>query len=342
MHRFLLHRLALKIAAAAAVAGAIPLAAVRMMSGEPASAADVLIIATTGVGTYAAVRWVIARRLRHGIEMLRSIRQHQTAPPAPVGSDELADLLREVARTGGSMEDEIRKLKQAEGFRREYVGDVSHELKTPIFAIHGYAETLLNGGLEDEEHRRSFVERILRNARRLRHLTDDLSDIADIESGVLRMARSPFDVRQLGAEVCESLEILAERHNVSLRAELPSGLPLVVGDRDRIRQVLVNLVENAVKYNVDGGEVMLRASRRVGPVQIQVLDTGIGIAPEDVPRVTERFFRVDRSRSRREGGTGLGLAIVKHILSAHGTALLIESEPGAGSTFSFDLPAHEG
>ena len=187
---------------------------------------------------------------------------------------------------------------------------------------------------------RSFVEKILRNADRLGNLTRDLSEVARIEMGELEMTMEPFRLKSLAAEVLESLEPVAGRKNVHLRCRVPDDLPRVVGDRERLRQVLTNLIDNAVKYNNEGGHVEVSARRLPsGQVNVSIMDDGIGIPPQHIPRLTERFYRVDTSRSRSEGGTGLGLAIVKHILGAHGTQLLVESQPGNGSTFGFTLPA---
>ena len=296
-----------------------------------------------GVVVYAAAHRLLARRLRLAHATLRQIRRHQfanlEAAQLPRG-DELNALIWQVYRTGQTLEKEIRELKKIENYRREFVSNVSHELKTPIFAVQGFSETLLDGALEDERVRRRFVEKILRNANRLNNLARDLSEIAHIETGMLQMTTAPFDVAQLAREVNESLEPAAAAKGVTLQHQLPADLPPVTGDRERIRQVLTNLVENAIKYNNAGGTVEVVARVLAdGRVKTSVVDDGIGVAPEHVARLTERFYRVDQSRSRGQGGTGLGLAIVKHILGAHGSELMVESAPGSGSTFGFVLPA---
>jgi two-component system phosphate regulon sensor histidine kinase PhoR len=208
--------------------------------------------------------------------------------------------------------------------------------------VRGFTDTLLGGAIDDERVRTKFVEKIQRNAERLGHLTEDLSEVARIEMGELKMTMAPFSLGTLMHEVIESLEPAAEAMRVSLRAHIPDRLPPVYGDRERIRQVLVNLADNAIKYNNEGGQVEIVA--RLLPsqhVKVSVVDDGIGIAPRYIGRLTERFYRVDTSRSRSQGGTGLGLAIVKHILGAHGSRLLIESQPDRGSTFGFSLPTTE-
>lgn len=295
-----------------------------------------------GGATYAIAYMLLDARLRLARTTLRRIRRHdfeQLEAARITRGDELDALLRQVYRTGLSLEKEISELRKMEDYRREFLGDVSHELKTPIFAIQGFAETLLGGGLEDERFRRAFVEKILRNAARLSVLARDLQEISRIETGELKMQMAPFDLQAMVAEVLEQLEPAAQHRDVRLRHHIPAGLPRVVGDRERLRQVLVNLVDNAVKYNNPGGHVEVVARvLPAGEVKVSVVDDGIGVAPQDVPRLTERFFRVDKSRSRAQGGTGLGLAIAKHILQAHDRRLVIESQPGRGSTFGFTLP----
>jgi two-component system, OmpR family, phosphate regulon sensor histidine kinase PhoR len=296
-----------------------------------------------GIAAYVAVWSYITPRIHLAIHTLQDIRQHEfdnlDTAPRPNG-DEMRDLVWEVFRTGQKLEAEIQDLKQMENYRREFIGNVSHELKTPIFSVQGFTETLLDGAVDDESVNRSFLRKIMRNVSRLDNLAQDLSDIARIETGELEMSAEPFNLVSLVHSVIESLEIKAADKDVTLAHRLPDDLPLVYGDRERIRQVLINLSDNAIKYNRGGGRVEIIA--RLLPsdeVKISVADDGLGIPPEHIPRLTERFYRVDRSRSRSQGGTGLGLAIVKHILSAHDRELMIESSPGSGSTFGFTLTA---
>ena len=305
-----------------------------------------LIAALTVFGAaYGAAHYWLHNRLRQTQDTLRRIREHEfdemETAAAPRG-DELSTLIWEVYRTGQTLEEEIQELKQMENYRREFIGNVSHELKTPIFSVQGFAETLLDGALEDESVNRSFLEKILHNVNRLDNLAQDLSDIARIETGELEMSAGAFALRDVIAEVVESLEIRAESKDISLRHRVPETLPKAYGDRERIRQVLVNLVDNGIKYNQAGGHVEIVA-REVpeGEIKISVVDDGIGVDPDHVDRLTERFYRVDKSRSRDQGGTGLGLAIVKHILGAHNRELKVESTPGSGSTFGFRLSTAE-
>lgn len=337
-----LHRLSLKLALAVGAVAALVLAGAVVAGAAALWVAVVGSLLVAGAG-YAAGHRLLAGRLRLADTTLRQIRRREfenlEAAHLPQG-DELNGLVWQVYRTGLVVEKEIKGMQQLESYRREYLGNVSHELKTPIFAIQGFAETLLEGGLEDERYRRSFVEKILRNASRLAHLVQDLTEISRIETGQLKMTIEAFDVAPLAAEVAESLELAAKAKQVELRQEIPAGLPPARGDRERIRQVLVNLVDNAIKYNKAGGHVVLRVRQEPdGELRFAVVDDGIGLSPQEIPRVTERFYRVDKSRARYQGGTGLGLAIVKHILAAHERQLTIESTLGSGSTFGFTLPA---
>jgi two-component system phosphate regulon sensor histidine kinase PhoR len=225
-----------------------------------------------------------------------------------------------------------------ESYRREFIGNVSHELKTPIFSVQGFAETLLDGALNDESVNRTFLKKILHHANRLDNLARDLSTITKIETDELDMSSEAFEVAELFDAAVESVEIRAEEKGISPQQHIAPDLPRVYGDFDRLRRVLVNLVDNAIKYNEEGGTVRLEADLRGDEVELRVVDDGIGISSDHLPRLTERFYRVDKSRSRNQGGTGLGLAIVKHILGAHDRELHVESTPGEGSTFRFTLP----
>ncbi len=347
MSRYKAHRLSLRIAARVAAA---TLAVVVMLAvlgrGLPlwAAAGAILFL---GLCTYVAAFRLLAPRLRLARATLRRIHESDfedlDAVKENAGSDELEMLMAQVYDTGLGVEKKIRELERLEDYRREFLGNVSHELKTPIFSIRGFAETLLDGALKDKSVRRSFVKKIRRNAERLGNLAEDLGEVARIETGELAMALEPINLLHVTERVIESLEPLAKRKQVGIRHKIPVGLPPVTGDRDRIGQVLSNLVDNAIKYNIAGGQVEIIArllpTRRV---KISVVDDGIGIASEHIYRLTERFFRVDTSRSRSQGGTGLGLAIVKHILGAHGSRLIVESHPNSGSTFGFSLPLATG
>lgn len=341
-----MNRLSLKITLAVMAFALATVLLLRAVSYEVTFTSALVWVLALGVYTYAVIHRLLVRRMELARDVLKQIRQRQfenlNVAHLPSG-DEMNALIWQVYRTGLSVATELSEMKRMENYRREYLGNVSHELKTPIFAIQGFTETLLDGAMDDERVNRPFLEKILRNAARLRVLASDLSEISRLETGELKLNVDPFSLRRVVREVTESLELTAANKNVTLRLDAPENLSSAVGDRERIRQVLVNLVENAIKYNNPGGWVAVTVTP-VSPdeVRIAVSDNGIGVAPQDIPRLTERFYRVDKSRSRDQGGTGLGLAIVKHILSAHGHSLLIESKLGHGSTFAFTLPVTNG
>ena len=341
------NRLALRLAGV--TAGLVGLTAlVLVWLPLPAWALVLVLTLASGAAAYVAAHRIVARRLELARQALREARKRRFEAldglPAAAEHDELDQLVYQVYRTGRTLQSEIERLKRLEDYRREFLGDVSHELKTPIFTIAGFAESLLDGALEDERVNRRFVEKILRNAGRLDALSKDLTEISRIETGELSMRLTYFHLGPLVQEVVEALEVTASERRVRLDAHVPATLPPVLGDRDRVRQVVQNLAENALKYNNPGGRVELTARLlpRDGDVRFAVVDDGLGIPKEVIPRLTERFFRVDKSRSREQGGTGLGLAIVKHILEAHSQQLTVESEVGYGSSFSFRLAAGPG
>lgn len=232
---------------------------------------------------------------------------------------------------------DISELKKLEQVRSQFLGNVSHELRTPIFSIQGYLETLLDGALEDPAVSRKFVDRAHANAIRLNLLLSDLIDISKIESGEMRMSYRYFNAVEMIQDVLHSLEFQAEQYQVHLTTNIPEHEVLVYGDKERLSQALTNLVENALKYNKQGGNVDVGLTMNTSKVTISVKDTGIGISAEHKDRIFERFYRVDKDRSRAVGGTGLGLAIVKHILEAHQTSPIVESSVGEGTIVSFTL-----
>ena len=234
---------------------------------------------------------------------------------------------------------DITELRRLEQVRTEFVANVSHELRTPLTAIHGYLETLLDGALEEPENARKFLEIVFRHTERLGRLTDDLTDLSNIELGRISLRLEPTAVSEVADSVLAIIAPRAGSGQVAVEAALPPDLPAVVADRDRLAQILINLVDNAVKYTPKGGHVRVEGSvREPGTVEVSVHDTGVGIPRAELPRLTERFYRVDKARSRDLGGTGLGLAIVKHLVLAHGGELTIDSELWKGTTVRFTLP----
>ena len=228
---------------------------------------------------------------------------------------------------------DVTELRRLEQVRTEFVANVSHELRTPLTAIQGYLETLLGGALEEQDNARRFLEIVFRHTERLGRLLNDLTDLSNIELGRVSLKLAPTRLDETVDAVLAIMGPKAKRGKVALKSQLPRDLPPVLADRDRLVQILLNLVDNAVKYTPEGGRVTVRAHDPADAhVEIDVVDTGIGIPPGDLPRITERFYRVDKARSRELGGTGLGLAIVKHLVFAHSGLLRIESEPGRGTT----------
>ena len=233
---------------------------------------------------------------------------------------------------------DITELRRLERVRQDFVANVSHEFKTPLTAIQGFAETLLGGALEDENNNRRFLEIIRDHAVRLGRLTDDLLKLARIEAGKLDVQYQPVSVAEL-VEGCAATTILkASQRNIALNLTYPPELPLVRGDAGLLREVLQNLLDNAVQYTPPGGRVDLSAVTRDHEAVITVADTGIGIPLADQERIFERFYRVDAARSREVGGTGLGLSIARHIVEAHGGRIWVESTVGQGSQFHFSVP----
>jgi two-component system phosphate regulon sensor histidine kinase PhoR len=252
------------------------------------------------------------------------------AVPLPMGGAEIGVVM---------VLHDVSELRRLELVRTEFVANVSHELRTPLTAIHGYIETLLDGALQEPEHARRFLEIAHRHTERLGRLIDDLTDLSNIELGKVALQVAPVSVTEVVESILAMMRPRAEQGEVALATELPAALS-VQADRDRLAQILINLVDNAVKYTPAGGRVTVRAAGPIdGMVEIAVIDTGVGIPPSDLPRITERFYRVDRARSRELGGTGLGLAIVKHLVTAHGGQLRIESQPDHGTTVRITLPA---
>lgn len=255
-------------------------------------------------------------------------------------NDEVDYLVKHLVKSSRTVEREIQRLNRIENYRKEFIGDISHELKTPIFAIQGFVETLLNGALEDEEVNREFLKKTMRNVNRLIYLTKDLMEISKLETGELKSDIEPFYLYEIVHDVVESLQHKAERDSVRIQMQKFDKNLQVKADKNQIKQVLINLIENGVKYNVPNGNVEIEVEeykKDPNRIVLTVKDTGIGIDEADLPRVTERFFRVDKSRSRERGGTGLGLAIVKHIMEAHGEKLYFESKVNEGTTFKFTL-----
>ncbi|WP_294207846.1 ATP-binding protein [uncultured Chryseobacterium sp.] len=233
---------------------------------------------------------------------------------------------------------EIDMMKEMESYRKEYIGNVSHELKTPLFSIQGYVETLRDGGVDNLTIRDKYLERIDKSVERLIAIVTDLDMINRLEAGEINLTVSRFDVNMLIKEIFDLLDLEAEKHNTTLQIQTLQPQILVDADKQKISQVFINLISNAIHYaNRQEARVVVKTSVLKNKVLIEVIDNGMGIKPESLPRIFERFYRVETSRSRREGGSGLGLAIVKHILEAHNENITVESVYLEGTKFSFML-----
>lgn len=233
---------------------------------------------------------------------------------------------------------ETENLREMEKFRREFLANVSHELKTPLFTLQGYIHTLLEGAIDDPTVNKKFLEKSANSLERLCGLVDDLDEISMVEKGDVSLVPDTFDINKLVKEVFDAIEIKAQKKNIQLSVKKGCDHAFYVfADKERIRQVLTNLIDNSVKYGREGGETIVGFYDMDENVLTEVTDNGIGIAEEHLPRLFERFFRVDKHRSRDAGGTGLGLAIVKHLVEAHRGTLNVRSTPGIGTTFGFTL-----
>ena len=252
--------------------------------------------------------------------------------------DTIEEVDREVKQWAKDKLAEIDRLKDLEKYRKDFVGNVSHELKTPIFNIQGYILTLLDGGLEDPKINRLYLERTEKSIDRMISIVEDLESITKLESGELIINKQPIDLVKLAEEVFE-LELRdAQERRISMNLAIQANKPVVVmADKKRIFEVFSNLVGNAIKYGKKGGNVNVAFYDMDKMVLIEVSDNGIGIEKKDLVRIFERFYRVDKSRSRIQGGTGLGLSIVKHIIEAHDQTIQVTSQKDKGSTFTFML-----
>ncbi len=235
----------------------------------------------------------------------------------------------------------ITEKKMLEEMRSEFVANVSHELRTPLTSIRGFAETLLDGANEEPEVARQFLEIIYHETKRLSRLIDELLNLSRIEDPKFVLNRQHVDMANLIKRTAAMFKHRAKEKNIAIKIEIADNLPVVQGDPDMLRQVLINLMDNAFNYTQPGGQIRASAVFEHGELKVDVQDNGMGISPENLSRLFERFYRVDKARSRELGGTGLGLAIVKHIVDVHHGKVQVESKIGRGSTFSFSLPLNE-
>lgn len=340
------HRsIAVQLALYALIAVAVGFVVVYLIDCDNILYSAIIVAVLVGVTvyflSYVLVKMFVIEKVRPLYKVIRSAQKPRFKDISKTDDNLIATAEKDVEEWANSKsDDELEILKKQEIFRKEYIGNVAHELKTPIFTIQGYVSTLLDGGLYDESINRQYLERTDKVIQRMTSIVNDLDAINRLESGDVRMECTTFNIVDLVNEVFEAQEYLARERNVTLTVEtaLPKNLMMVYADRMRISMALSNLVVNAIKYNKpEGGSVRIRFFDMESRFLVEVSDTGIGIPKEYQERIFERFFRVDKSRSREQGGTGLGLAIVKHVIEAHNETLNVKSSLNKGSSFSFTI-----
>ena len=292
------------------------------------------------VSSLFVIRKYVAYKLRpiYSIVSAREVKAQEVF--SELQDKRVESLGEELTEWAATNDREIARLKEAEHFRKQYLGNVAHELKTPIFNIQGYISTLLDGGLEDELINRKYLERTEKSIDRLINIVNDLETINKLESNMNALNADRFDIVALTREIADQAEIEADKRRIKILVKGGDNLPSpfwVQADKHYVGQVLVNLIVNSIRYGREGGQTKIHFRDLLDKILIEVEDNGQGIAKEDQPRIFERFYRTDKGRSREQGGTGLGLAIVKHIVEAHGERISVRSEVGSGSTFSFTL-----
>lgn len=305
---------------------------------------SLIIVGVTFVFSYFiflyAIEIFIYRKIKLVYKNIHSLKVRRLDPrPSDFDmSDPINEMEKEVRAWAEDESKEIEQLRTLERYRKEFLGNVSHELKTPIFNIQGYINTLLDGAIDDPEVTIRFLKKAAKSTDRIASLVDDLESISQIESGFMTMELEEFDINELIRDVFESLSMRAEEKNIRIDFKEGCDVPFFVeADKDRIRQVIVNLLVNSIKYGKENGYTLVGLYDMDENLLIEVTDNGIGIEEEHLPRLFERFYRVDKSRSRDAGGTGLGLAIVKHIIEAHNQTINVRSTKGIGTTFGFTL-----
>lgn len=303
--------------------------------------ADLTVTGGTFLVGFLIFRYAVYQFIYRKVEVLyKSIHAIRTGDfEEEEATSDLDEVNREVSEWAEKQRKEIAQLKVRESYRKEFIGNVSHELKTPIFNIQGYILTLLDGALEDQEINRAYLLRANKSVERMIRLVHDLETITKLEAGALQMNLKTTDVVELIKDVMDTIELKAKKKGVDLRFKNKAQKPVkVLCDAERIKQVFTNLIVNGINYsNKDGGYVEVAFTDMDSHWMIEISDNGLGIPEEDIPRLFERFYRVDKSRSREQGGTGLGLAIVKHIVEAHKQTINVRSKQGVGSTFVLTL-----
>ncbi len=308
-----------------------------LIESLPLSISLILLLIVVGI----IILNLIGRRRNKEIaeikDIISSIRLNQyESSNEIILSKHLSVLETEIKEMFEKAKSDIQYLERLQRMRSQFLANVSHELRTPIFSIQGYIETLLNGAIDDPKVNKHFLQKATDNTVNLSNLLNDLIDISMIESGEMRMSYRYFDINSFINTILSEFSLMAEEKNIRLIFNQSENNLQVFGDKNKLHQVFVNLLQNAIKYT-DKGKIEIKLEEEKKFVNISIKDTGIGIPEEDLNRIFERFYRVDKARSRAVGGTGLGLAIVKHIIEAHNSKIMVSSKLGVGSTFSFKL-----
>lgn len=304
----------------------------------------ILLFAIISIGIYLTFKFFleffIYRKIKLIYKTISTVKDSKakTLEKVNLHEDVISNVGKEVVEWEQNRKDEIEELKKMEIFRKEFLGNVSHELKTPLFNIQGYIHTLLDGALYDPKVNVNYLERASRSVDRLCLIVDDLESISKLESGELILDQRTFDIHELVYEVFESVELNAKIMQITTVFKEGSDHPVyVIGDKDRIRQVLINLLINSIKYGKRQGITQVGLYDMDENILVEITDNGIGIDNQNLSRLFERFYRVDKSRSSEQGGTGLGLSIVKHIIEAHNQTINVRSTIGIGTTFTFTI-----
>lgn len=298
-----------------------------------------LIPLVSGIFAYTIFYYIIKRFLQYRMSLIyRSIQSLEQNTPKDQSIDDLvAQGEQDVQDWKQKRTQEIEKLKEQAAFRKEFLGNLAHELKTPVFSIQSYIDSLLDGGMEDPAILKIFLERAALSTERMTHILDDLDQLTKLELERIPLDIRSFDLLELIQETFEAMELIAKEKRFGLRTDVSEPFCYVNADRNKMTQVLLNLISNAISYGNEGGELCINVVQIENTYNIQIKDNGPGIEPEHIPRLFERFYRVEKSRNRNEGGSGLGLAIVKHIIESHGQQIQVSSSFGIGTTFTFSL-----
>jgi two-component system phosphate regulon sensor histidine kinase PhoR len=300
------------------------------------------------IGSFLLIQFTLEKFIYRKIKLIykfiyqtKATRREETYYKYILPQKSIDEVREDVEKWASQQTQEIEILRSNEAYRKEFLQNLSHEFKTPIFAIQGYVDTLLDGALENKQLSRKFLENAARNVQRLVTLASDLDEITKLESGEQQLNKTHFVIQDLIKDVYESLSIKTAEKNIKTSIKKGCDQPVTVyADKEKIKQVIINIVSNSTKYGKENGHIVASVYKTDEKhVLVEVSDDGIGIAEEHLPRIFERFYRTDRDRSRDVGGTGLGLAICKHIIEAHGHTIHVRSKPDIGTTIGFTLDA---